>query len=232
MRHFLATVLLVLTGCAAASTVPDKRAAYKQAPREQAAGKQAAKAPGEVAVNDEAGGLTSQEAYLLSGLKQAGVLLPDSISIQRLDALLGSVERIAAPRTVKLAERRTDYPDLNIPQSYPYLFGRDEKPAVESGLFGAYVLAHEIGHIHGPRLNPEMGRPALGLSPQSDEVQADILALLYMRRVFGVSREDLGYPATVSHPHISDPAVKTLVWKYCLIVNKTESWGASLDCQR
>jgi hypothetical protein len=190
-----------------------------------------ATAPEGVVVNSEAGDLTDPEAYLLTVMQEKGLPIPDSISIQQFDNLLGGVNHLTAPWTVKLDSRRTRYPNIKIPRSYPYLFAQTHKPSEEK-LFPAYVLAHETAHIHGPRLNPDMGRPAFGLHPESDEVQAEILALLYMRMAFGTTRRDLGYPAKVNHPHIPDAVVNTLVWKYCVIVSKTEAWDASLNCQR
>ena len=175
--------------------------------------------PTDMTVNEKAGPLFDEEKELFSALEDHGILIPDSIVVVKDSLTHGFVKRMAAPNTIHLTTVRAEYPDAEIPRDFPYLYGRTHKP--KQGVFRKYVAAHELAHIHGPRLKAELGRPALGLDTRTDEIQSDILALVLLDLVYGLSYEDLGYPAKVDYPHLPDKTVPTLQRKYCIIVQKT-----------
>lgn len=209
MRHLLSFLLLaaLLVGCTSTKEAPTL--------------------PASVSANEEAGPVFDTEKRLYARLDELGVLVPDSVVVVKDTVAHGWVDHWNAPETVHLTTNRARYPDAEIPGDFPYLFGRTKMPDAKT--FRAYVAAHELAHIHGPRLKAEMGRPALGVDKRTQEVQAEILALVLMHAAYGATREDLGYPASIDYPFIPEQPVATLQRQYCYIVNRT--WQAELDCK-
>lgn len=186
----------------------------------------AATLPPGVSLNAQAGSLSPAETGLLAELDDAGVPVPDSIVTVQDTLAHGYVDPFEAPRTIHLTTERTQYPDAEIPDAFPYLFARVQRPDAET--FRRYVLAHELAHVLAPRLEAEMGRPALGVDRRTTEVQADILALVLLRAAGGETLASLGYPARVEYPHIRSQTTRALERQYCVIVEA--SWEAELDC--
>jgi hypothetical protein len=174
----------------------------------------------EVPIYEKSGPVTGPERALLAGLKEQGIPLPDSVVIVKDTVAHGYVDHWGAPGTVHLTTARRGS-DVKIASDFPYLFGRTGRPPEEVRL--AHVIAHETAHVHGPYLNAEMGRPALGVSTKTSEVQAEILALVYLDLVMGLGRSELGYPAKVEYPFVPDKSVRALKRQYCFIVKKTWS---------
>jgi len=184
--------------------------------------------PQGVAVHAQAGELSQSETRLLAELEAAGVPVPDSIAIVADTLAHGWVDPFTAPNTIHLTTERTRYPDAEIPDAFPYLFARTQRPDAET--FRRYVVAHELAHVLAPRLEAEMGRPALGVDTRTTEVQADILALVLLRAAGGETLASLGYPDRVEYPHIPSQTTRALGRKYCVIVEA--SWEAELDCYK
>lgn len=185
--------------------------------------------PASVAVYEKGGELTSQEIRLLEEMDHRGIELPDSIVVLKAThGRHGYVQPLVSKTTVHLTTLRRAYPDTELPSSFPYLMGRGDGQVSDS-LFPAYVLAHEIGHVHDSKLMAEAGRPAYGLHARSHETQAEILAAVYMDMAFGVGWKDLGFPAKIDYPLGKDKTVPRLDRQYCLMVNKT--WSAELSCK-
>lgn len=190
---------------------------------------QAAQKPEGMAVNEQEGDVFREELEVYSSLESRGIMIPDSVVVIEADIFHGYVDRIGAPRTVHLGTLREGYPSVDIPEGYPYLFARNASP--DESLFRKYVAVHELAHVQAAHLNAEMGRPALGLDSKSGEVQADILALVYLNHLYGTTREDLGYPAEVNYPMIPNKSVRSLQRLYCHIVKET--WDVTrMDCER
>jgi hypothetical protein len=208
-----ATALLlgaVLAGCSAPQTGSDPAPTLPQG----------------VAVNAQAGELSPPETRLLAELNAAGIPVPDSIVIVADTLAHGWVDPFTAPNTIHLTTERMRYPNAEIPEGFPYLLGRTQRPDAET--FRRYVLAHEIAHILAPRLEAEMGRPALGVDTRTTEVQADILARVLLRAAQEDRLAPLGYPDRVEYPHIRSQTTDALQRQYCVIVEA--SWEAELDC--
>jgi len=180
---------------------------------------------GQVAVNEEAGPLTTDEQVLLERLSDHGIPVPDSISIvdDTTGHLFGYVDRIRAPRTVHLTPTRMKHPnDVEMGSGFPYLFGV-ENVSTDGPSPQTHVLAHETAHILSVHLNPEMGRPALGFHTHSGETQADILGLVLGQMAFGWSPDDLGFPEVVKYPLVKNKPVSLLARQYCQMVKRTWS---------
>jgi hypothetical protein len=190
---------------------------------------QPAEKPAGIAVNEEGGEVFVEELRAYRALDSLGIMTPDSIVVIDDDIYHGYVDRIGAPRTVHLGTLRAQYPDVELPDGFPYLFARTGKPTKKT--FRRYVAVHELVHVQAAHLNAEMGRPAKGLHTESNEVQADILALVYLNHLYGTTREDLGYPAKVNYPMIPNKSVRSLQRMYCHIVKTT--WSVSeMQCAR
>lgn len=206
--------LLLLFGCSAAQKAQESQPTALEA----------------TAVNEKAGPVFDVEKRLYADLDDMGILVPDSVVVVEDTLAHGWVSHLEAPRTVHLTTRRADYPDAKIPDKFPYLFDRNTDTAPDSSIFRAYVAAHELAHIQGPRLKAEMGRPALGVDRRTQEVQADIVALVLLHQASGLTYKDLGYPARIDYPHVPDKTVRSLQRKYCVIIRET--WDVqNMDCR-
>lgn len=204
-------VVIVLAGCSAGNRATD------------------APGPTDMAINEKDGPVFEEEQRVYADLKELGVMVPDSVVVIQDEIFHGYVDRINAPRTVHLGTQRAKYPDTEIGNKFPYLFARMEKPS--QSVFRKYVAVHELAHVQAAHLNAEMGRPAKGLHTRSNETQADIIALVYLNHLYGLTYEDLGYPAKVDYPMIPDKPVPSLHRLYCHIVKST--WNVEeMTCQR
>lgn len=175
--------------------------------------------PDGTVINEKEGPVFNPERRLISALSEKGIMVPDSVVTVQDTISHGYVRRIQAPNTIHLTTYREKYPSVEIVDHFPYLFGRTAQP--KKKLYRAWIAAHEIAHIHGPRLDAEMGRPALGVDVRTEEVQAEILALVYMNVAYGVTYEDLGYPASVDYPVVPNKSTVALQRIYCHIVQET-----------
>lgn len=173
----------------------------------------------DMAVNEKGGKLFDAEMELYADLGDMGILTPDSVVVVEDTTAHGWIDHIGAPRTVHLSTLRGKYPTADTPKQFPYLYGRNRETSKE--VFRAYVAAHELAHIHGPRLKAEMGRPALGVDRRTQEVQADIIALVLLHQTKGLTHKDLGYPLQIEYPHIPNQTVPALQRQYCYIVKET-----------
>lgn len=183
----------------------------------------------ETTYHEKEGPVLSEERETMSALNARGILTPDSVVVLKgtEGSAHGYVDHMISPPTVHLTTNRTRYPDAEIPREHPYLFGRTHLPSKE--IFRRYVIVHETAHVQSSMLNAEMGRPALGLRPNTDETQADILALVYMDLLYDINAEDLGYPEQIEYDFIPNKSVTALKRQYCYIVKKT--WSVrKLNC--
>jgi hypothetical protein len=186
--------------------------------------------PGQTVLNEQAGDVTISERVLLRLLDKHGIPTPDSIVVveDTSGVLYGYVKPFTLPRTVHLTPTRLGHPDADTLGGFPYLYGRKTTTYSETPP-QTHVLAHEIGHILGPILNAEMGRPALGVHTSTDEVQAEIIGLVLGNLAFDWTPDQLGFPTRIDYPFVQDKTVKALQRQYCYIIKKTWSVEA-LSC--
>lgn len=187
-----------------------------------------------VHIQETAGRLTTAEKVLLIRLHQEMIPLPDTIKVVEPPEVrshdLGWVS-MWEPWTIYLTERRNDNPNVrDIP--YGYLLGRE--PIKESPVPPqTSVLAHEIGHLLMPKVSGDLGRPAFGIQPATQEIQAEIVAYALMNIAFKTTREELGFPEMVEYAAegLPDKSTEILRWQYCHII-KTQWTLTDLECPR
>lgn len=177
--------------------------------------------PHNVVLKNEGGKITPYEELLLRRLNAALIPLPDTIIFTDSDKNGKGWVKIWKPNTVYLSTDRHIIPH-ETPRSTGYLYGV-EKYKTSNIPVQTHVLAHEIGHIIGPKLDAELGRPAFGLSANTQETQAEIIGLVLMDIAFGTTAQELGFPKVVEYeaPSIKDKSVKTLKRQYCHLIKSS-----------
>jgi hypothetical protein len=184
----------------------------------------------EVPVTEKGGKLLPSERHLLNVLEAKGLPTPDSIVVKvgpEDKDVHGYVDRREAPHTVQLMPERREHPNADDRERFPYLYGRQDASRTQP--VAAHVLVHEIGHIISADLDPELGRPALGVLSISYETQAEIIGLVLGKAAFGWSHKDLGFPSVIDgYPATKDKNTKALARRYCTIINST--YDTNLEC--
>lgn len=205
-------VLIILTGCSTTTKVTKKN-----------------KSDHGVNLVNKGDSITVYEELLLRRLDDALIPLPEKIVFTDKASNGKGWVKIWNPNTIYLSTDRHEIP-YNTPESTGYLYGVKNYKSSEIPI-QTHVLAHEIGHVLGPKLDAELGRPAFGLNSNTHETQAEIIGLVLMDIAFGTTADQLGFPDVVKYeaPSIKNKSVKTLKRQYCHIIKST--WKLSkLNC--
>lgn len=184
-------------------------------------------------VVEDADQLMPDERRLLKQLDRK--MIPAADTIKLVDSgqnnNRGWVNRMN-PSTIHLSPRRRIHADATEPKR-PYFMGKDPLVPQDKVRHQTHVLAHEIAHVLAPKLKADVGRPALGLLPTTQETQAEIIGLVLMEIAFGVAPEELGFPSEISYAAdaIKDKSTARLRRQYCQIIKTT--WRLTgLKCTR
>lgn len=181
-----------------------------------------------VHVHEKAGSLSNAEEALLRHLHSRMIPLPDTVRIRR-DSVHYGVYSILGGEVVYLSVDRFRAPD-SLSRTAPYLFGRSKAGAPRSATAlprHTHTLAHEIGHFLGARLAAVEPRPAWGSARSSNaarrarEVEAEIIAAILERMVFGTRLSTLGYPPYVRIQGAGRRKTRALVQEYRGIIADT-----------
>jgi hypothetical protein len=181
-----------------------------------------------VYVHEKEGTLSRAEEALLRRLHDKMIPLPDTVRIRR-DSIHYGVYSLLGGEIVLLSTDRFRAPN-SLSRTAPYLFGRTEAtdPVTATALpRHTHTLAHEIGHFLGVRLATSGPRPAWGTARslrgarRAREVEAEIIAAILQREVFGTRLSTLGYPRFVSIHGVGLRSTRDLVQEYRGIIADT-----------
>lgn len=181
-----------------------------------------------VYIHEKAGALSSAEEALLRRLHDRMIPLPDTVRIRR-DSVHYGVYSVLDGEIVYLSTDRFRAPD-SLSRTAPYLFGRTEASAPRAATAlprYTHTLAHEIGHFLGARLAAVEPRPAWGTARslrgarRAPEIEAELIAAVLQRAVFGTRPSALGYPRFVAIHGVGRRSTRALVQEYRGIIADT-----------
>jgi hypothetical protein len=181
-----------------------------------------------VYVHEKAGSLSRAEETLLRRLHDKMIPLPDTVRIRR-DSLHYGVYSLLGGEIVYLSTDRFRSPN-SLSRTAPYLFGRrraSERGPARGLPRHTHTLAHEIGHFLGVRLATSEPRPAwgtarsLGGARRAREIEAELIAAILQREVFGTRLSALGYPRAVDIHGVGKRSTRTLIQEYRGIIADT-----------
>jgi hypothetical protein len=181
-----------------------------------------------VHVHEKAGSWSSAEEVLLRRLHSRMIPLPDTVRIRR-DSVHYGVYSLLGGEVVYLSADRFRAPN-SLSRTAPYLFGRTEASAPRATTAlprYTHTLAHEIAHFLGARLVAVEPRPAWGVTHgmndarRAREVEAEIIAAILERTVFGTRLSTLGYPTHVKIQGVGRRKTRVLLQEYRGIIADT-----------
>lgn len=181
-----------------------------------------------VYVHEKAGALSPAEEALLRRLHDKMIPLPDTVRIRR-DSVHFGVYSLLDGEIVYLSTDRFRAPN-SLSRTAPYLFGRVEasEPVGTTALPRyTHTLAHEIAHFIGARLATSEPRPAWGTARslrgarRAREIEAELIAAVLQREVFGTRLSALGYPRSVDIHGVGLRSTRALLQEYRGIIADT-----------